>query len=164
MSKANNPFGMNELIDNLRLFCKAQSIDAPKSWIIKPHDYFMSYAVSLHLNGKDRWEEFDTQVIYVLRDLSRTDNREVEERLLKHIFEEIGEPIVLTIKATESSNQKYFFSNVGMIQMPVCWSDDFQNEYKVYTKGRFKMGGFVNLMEHVEYIGKEIVYKYYKEI
>ena len=51
-----------------------------------------------------------------------------------------------------------------MIQMPVCWSDDFQNEYKVYTKGRFEMGGFVNLMEHVEYIGKEIVYKYYKEI
>lgn len=29
----------------------------------------------------------------------------------------------------------------------------------VYAKGKLEMGGFVNLMERIEYIGKEIVYK-----
>ena len=31
--------------------------------------------------------------------------------------------------------------------------------YEVYVKGQLEMGGFVNLMERLEYIGKEIVYK-----
>ena len=44
--------------------------------------------------------------------------------------------------------------------MPVTWSDDRHNEYEVYTKGHFEMGGFVNLMERIEYIGKEIVFRY----
>ena len=44
------------------------------------------------------------------------------------------------------------------MKMPVTWGDDFQNVYEVYTKGQLEMGGFVNMMERVEYIGKEIVY------
>ena len=33
-----------------------------------------------------------------------------------------------------------------------------QNDYEVYVKGELEMGGLVNLIERVEYIGKEIVY------
>ena len=153
-----DPFGMNDLQDRLKLFCKEQSLDNPQFWIIKPDDYYMGYAVSLHLNGKDRWEEFDAKVVYVLRDFSDRENREAEERLLKHMFEEIGEPIVLTIKEVESPNQLRFLKGIGLMKMPVTWSDTCQNMYDVYAKGNLEMGGFVNLMERIEYIGKEIVY------
>ena len=154
----NELFGMNDLQDRLKLFCKEQSLDNPQFWIIKPDEYYMGYAVSLHLSGKDRWEEFDAKVIYVLRDFSDRENREAEERLLKHMFEEIGEPIVLTIKEVESPNQLRFLKGIGLMKMPVTWSDTCQNVYDVYAKGNLEMGGFVNLMERIEYIGKEIVY------
>ena len=153
-----NPFGMNDLQDRLKKFCIDQSMDVPQFWIIKPEDYYMGYAVSMHLSGRDRWEEFDTKVIFVLKDFSDRENREAEERLLKHMFEEIGEPIVLTIKEVESPNQLRFLKGIGMMKMPVTWSDTSQNVYDVYAKGNLEMGGFVNLMERVEYIGKEIVY------
>ena len=153
---------MNELIDNLKSFCLGHDIGAPMPWIIKPDGYYMSYAVSIHLSGKDRWEEFDANVIFILRNFSNYENREVEKRLLKYMFEELKEPIVLTIKATNDLLQKNFLREVGMRQMPVRWSDAIQNEYSVYTIGQLEMGGFVNLMERVEYIGKEIIYKYYK--
>lgn len=149
---------MNDLQDRLKEFCIDQSMNVPQFWIIKPDDYYMGYAVSLHLNGKDRWEEFDAKVVYVLRDFSDRENREAEERLLKHMFEEIGEPIVLTIKEVESPNQLRFLKGIGLMKMPVTWSDTCQNMYDVYAKGNLEMGGFVNLMERVEYIGKEIVY------
>ena len=153
-----DPFGMNDLQDRLKVFCKEQGLDIPQFWVIKPDDYYMGYAVSLHLNGKDRWEEFDAKVVYVLRDFSDRENREVEERLLNHMFEEIEEPIVLTIKEVESPNQLRFLKGIGLMKMPVTWSDTCQNMYDVYAKGNLEMGGFVNLMERIEYIGKEIVY------
>ena len=149
---------MNDLQDRLKLFCKEQSLDNPQFWVIKPDEYYMGYAVSLHLSGKDRWEEFDTKVIFVLRDFSDRENREVEEKLLKYMFEELGEPIVLTIKEVESPNQLRFLKGIGMMKMPVSWSDSIKNDYAVYSKGNLEMGGFVNLMERIEYIGKEIVY------
>ena len=149
---------MNDLQDRLKKFCKEQGLDIPQFWIIKPDEYYMSYAVSLHLSGKDRWEEFDAKVIFVLRDFSDRENREVEERLLNHMFEEIEEPIVLTIKEVESPNQLRFLKGIGLMKMPVTWSDTCQNVYDVYAKGNLEMGGFVNLMERIEYIGKEIVY------
>ena len=162
MANRNNnpcdPFGMNDLQDRLKKFCIDKSMDMPLFWIIKPDDYYMGYAVSLHLSRKDRWKELDANVVYVLRDFSDRENREVEERLLKHMFEEIEEPIVLTIKEVESPNQQRFFKGVGLKKMPVTWADDHQNTYNVYTKGQLEMGGFVNLMERIEYIGKEIVY------
>lgn len=155
-----DPFGMNDLQDRLKTFCWEQGLDVPQFWIIKPDGYYMGYAVSMHLNGKDRSEEFDTRVIFLLRDFSPRENREVEERLLLHMFEMLGEPVVLTSKVEESpNNQQCFFKSLGMVKMSVTWSDDKQNEYKVYTKGQLEMGGFVNLMERVEYIGKEILYK-----
>ena len=54
-----DPFGMNDLQDRLKRFCKEQSLDVPQFWIIQPDGYYMGYAASLHLSGKDRWEEFD---------------------------------------------------------------------------------------------------------
>ena len=158
---SNDLFGMNDLQDRLKRFCVDQGMDIPQFWIIKPDNYFLGYAVSLHLSGKDRWEEFEAKVIYVLRDFSDRENREVEEELLKHMFEEMGEPIVLTVKEAESPNQQRFFKELSMMKMPITWSDTKQNVYDVYVKGNLEMGGFVNLMERVEYIGSEIVcYEY----
>lgn len=158
---SNDLFGMNDLQDRVKRFCKEQSMDIPQFWVIKPDEYYLSYAVSLHLSGKDRWEEFEANVIYVLRDFSDRENRGVEEGLLKHMFEEMGEPIVLTVKEVEYPNQLRFFKELGMLKMPITWSDTNQNVYDVYVKGNLEMGGFVNLMERVEYIGSEIVYNEY---
>ena len=151
-------FGMNDLEDRLKKFCIDQSMDMPQFWIIKPDDYYIGYAVSMHLSGKDRWEEFDAKVVYMLRDFSDRENREVEKRLLNYMFEEIEEPIVLTIKEVESPNQLRFLKGIGLMKMPVTWSNTYQNMHDVYAKGNLEMGGFVNLMERIEYIGKEIVY------
>ena len=68
------------------------------------------------------------------------------------------EQVILTVKADESNSQQRFFKGLGMMRMPVTWSDENQRDYEVYTKGHIEMGGFVNLMERVEFIGKEIVY------
>lgn len=152
-------FGMNDLQDRLKRFCKEQSLDVPQFWIIQPDGYYMGYAASLHLSGKDRWEEFDATVVFLMKDFSERENREAEERLLNHMFEELGEPVVLTVKAVASPHQQRFFKGVGLSKMPVTWADYQQNEYVVYAKGKLEMGGFVNLMERIEYIGKEIVYK-----
>ena len=46
--------------------------------------------------------------------------------------------------------------------MPITWEDEAQQAYEVYVKGQQGMGPFANLMERVEYIGREIVYRYYK--
>ena len=154
------PFGMNELQDRLKAFCREQGLDVPQFWVIKLDGFYMGYAVSMRLSGKDKWEEFDTRVIFLLRDFSERENREVEKRFFMHIFEELGEPIVLTCMIVESSsNRTSFFKNLGMVKVPVTWSDKRQNEYEVYAKGLLEMGGFVNMMERVEYIGKEIIYK-----
>ena len=154
-----NLFDTNDLQDRLKMFCKGQGLDVPQFWIIQPDEYYMGYAASLHLSGKDRWEEFDAKVIFLLKDFSERKNREAEERLLNHMFEELGEPVVLTVKAVASPRQQLFFKHVGLMKMPVTWADYQQNEYEVYTKGHLEMGGFVNLMERIEYIGKEIVFK-----
>ena len=74
------------------------------------------------------------------------------------MFEELEEPIVLTINEVVSPNQQRFFKGIGMMKMPVTWSNANQIEYAVYAKGNLEMGGFVNLMERLEFIGKEYVY------
>ena len=151
MVKHSDPFGMNYLQDRLKMFCKGQGLDVPQFWIIQPDGYYMSYAVSLHLSGKDRWKEFDAKVVFLLKDFSDRENREAEERLLNHMFEELGDPVVLTVKAVASPHQQLFFKHVGMMKMPVTWGDDCQDVYEVYTKGHLETGGFVNLMERIEY-------------
>lgn len=152
-------FGVNDLQDRLKAFCKEQGLATPRFWIFPPEGYYICHAVSLHLKGKDKWEEFDANVIFVLKDFSMRENREMEANRLRCMFEDLGEPIVMTSKMAESpSNQQRFYKSIGLTKMPVTWSDHNQNEYEVYAKGKLDMGGFVNLMERVEYIGKEVVY------
>ena len=153
-------FGVNDLQDRLKAFCKEQGWEAPCFWIFPPDGYYICHAVSLHLKGKDREEVFDATVLFVLKDFSTRENREMEANRLRCMFEDLGEPIVMTSKIAESpSNQQRFYKSIGLIKMPVTWSDQHQNEYEVYAKGHLEMGGFVNLMERVEYIGKEFVYR-----
>lgn len=79
---------------------------------------------------------------------------------LRCMSEDFGGPVVLTCRMAEApGRQQDFFKSFGLTRMPVTWSDESQNVYEVYVKGLFDMGGFVNLMERVEYKGKEIVYK-----
>ena len=151
-------FGVNDLHDRLTAFCKEHWLEMPRFWIFPPNGVYINYAVSLHLKGKERWEVFDANVVYLLKDLNEIGNNEALANRLRCMFEDLGEPIVLTIKADESYRQQCFFKGLGMIEMPVTWSDDHQQDYEVYTKGHIEMGGFVNLMERVEFIGKEIVY------
>jgi hypothetical protein len=152
-------FGVNDLQDRLKAFCKEQGLEAPRFWIFPPDGYYICHAVSVHLKGKDRWEEFDAIVIFVLKDFSTRENREMEANRLRCMFEDFGEPIVMTSKMAESpSNQQRFYKSIGLIKMPVTWSDQNQNDFEVYAKGHLEMGSFVNLMERVEYIGKEFVY------
>ena len=87
------------------------------------------------------------------------ENRDAEPNRLLCMFEDLGEPIVLTSRAAENpDNQHCFFKSVSLSQIPVTWSDH-QNDYEVYVKGQLIMDEFASLMERVEYIGKEIVYK-----
>ena len=151
-------FGVNDLHDRLTAFCKEQGLEMLRFRIFPPNGVYMCYAVSLHLTGKDRWEEFDAKVVYLLKDLNEIGNNETLENRLHCMFGDLGEPVVLTVRADESNGQQRFFKGLGMIKMPVTWSDDHQQDYEVYTKGHIEMGGFVNLMERVEFIGKEIVY------
>ena len=152
-------FDVEELIDSVKAYCREHSMEMARFWIFPPDEVYMFYGISMHLAGEDRWVEYDANVLFVLKDLSEMDNREVEEGRLRCIFEDLGEPIVLTSKvAKRPAQQRQFFKRVGLTKIPVTWSDHRQNVYEVYTKGHIEMGGFVNLMERVEFIGKEIVY------
>ena len=152
-------FGTNDLQARLKAFCREQGMEMPRFWIFPPNGVYMCYAVSLHLTGKDRWEEFDANVVYLLKGLNEIGNNVALGNRLRCMFEDLGEPIVLTVKADETSDQQHFFKGLGMTKMPVTWADGHQQDYEVYTQGEIDMGGFVNLMERMEYIGREIVYR-----
>ncbi len=154
-------FGVNNLQDRLKVFCREHGIEAPTFWVFPLDECYVCHAVSLHLNGMDRWEEFDANVIFVLKDFSEREDRKIEAGRLQCMFEELGEPVLLTAKTAERPDcQQRFYKQVGLTKAPVTWSDEELNVYEVYVKGQLEMGGFVNLMERVEYIGKEMVYKH----
>ena len=169
-----DPFGMDALYDALSAFCKEQGMDMPQFWIIEPDKFLepeggclMPYAAVLHLSGKDRWEEFEASVIFQLTDFSDRENREMERSKLGIAFKELGEPVVRTTRLPESlsrqTNNLNFYRSAGMTKMPITWEDEAQRAYEVYVKGHIDMGPFANLMERVEYIGREIVYRYYEQ-
>jgi hypothetical protein len=95
----------------------------------------------------------------MLKSLNEIGNIDALENRLNCIMVDLGEPIILTIKADETLGQQQLFKGIGLIKMPVTWSDNNQNVYEVYVKGQLEMGCFVTLMEHVEHIGTEIVYE-----
>lgn len=130
----------------------------PRFWVFPPNEVFMCYAVSLHLKGEDKGEFWDASTIFMLKGLSEIGNRDALENRLRCIMANLGEPIILTIKADETLGQQQFFKGIGLMKIPVTWTDNHQNVYEVYVKGQLEMGCFVMLMEHVEHLGREIVY------
>lgn len=154
-----DPFGTDAMVDALKEFCRKQGLEMPLSWLVHPDDCLMHYAVSIHLSGKEQWVEFDATVMFILIDFSGREERSTETMQLRCILEDLGEPVVLTAKVAERPDkQQRFFENAGLTRMPVTWMDDHQ-DYEVYTKGHVEMGAFASLMDRVEFIGKEIVYK-----
>ena len=154
-----DPFGTDAMVDALRVFCQKQGFEIPRQWLVHPDDCLMHYAESVHLKGKEHWVAFDATVLFVLIDFSQREDRSTEAMQLRCILDDIGEPVLLTSKVGEVPNKQLgFFENVGLTKMPVTWMDD-RHEYEVYTKGNIEMGAFASLMDRVEYIGKEIVYK-----
>lgn len=156
-------------LDALKVFCREQGMDAPEFWIINPDRYIdpeggclMPYAAVLHLSGKDRWEEFEASAIFLLTDFSERENREKERSKMEIAFRDLGEPVVLTTRMPEwlsrQRNNLNFYKSVGMTRIPITWVDETQHVYEVYVKGHIDMGSFANMMERVEYIGKDIIY------
>lgn len=157
MSK-NYPFGVDKMIYALRAFCIEQGIEFPLLRLIEVDGVLMPYAVLLHLVKNNQMDQFDAEVIFLLTDFPEKENREAEACRLKVMSEEFGRPCLLTMKAAFSPHQDNFYRNLGFMKMPVTWSDEAGNVYEVFLKDQLEMGSFVSLMEHVEYIGKEIIY------
>ena len=154
-----DPFDVNDLQDRLKAFCRKEGLEAPRFWVFPPDGCYVCHAVSLHLASKDKQYEYDGTVIFELKDFSGMENRDAEANRLRCMFEELREPIILTSKVAENSNNQHrFFKNVGLSKIPVTWSDYHQNKYEVYVKGQLIMDEFASLMERIEYIGKELVY------
>ena len=164
-----DPFGTDRMTDALKVFCREQGMDSPEFWIINPDRYvdpeggcLMPYAAVLHLHGKDCWEEFETRAIFLLTDFSERENREMERSKQEIAFRDFGEPVVLTTRMPEGlsrqRNNLNFYRSVGMTRMPVTWEDEAGRVYEVFLKGQLETGSLANLMKHVEYIGKKIIY------
>ena len=152
--------GVNDLQDRLKAFCREQGLEAPRFWVFPPDGYYVCHAVSLHLTSKEKQYEFDAMVVFGLKDFSGMSNRDAEANRLLCMFEELGEPIVLTsIVAERPDLQQRFYKSIGLEIIPVRWQDNSQNEYEVYVKGNMVMDAFASVMERVEYIGKEIVFQ-----
>jgi len=73
---------------------------------------------------------------------------------LRVMAEEFGRPCLLAF----SPLQDGFYKNLGFMKLPITWEDEAQRDYEVYMKGQLEMCNFADLMEQVEYIGKEIAY------
>ena len=151
-------FGVNDLHDRLQVFCKEQEIEMPRFLVFPTDGVMMCYAVSLRLKVKDQWEEYDAQTVFMLKSLNEIGNLDALQNRLSYMLKELGEPIILTIKSDVASHQQQFFKDIGVMGMRVTWTDNGQKVYEVFVKGQLIMDEFVTLMEHVEYIGKEIIY------
>ena len=153
-------FGVNDLQDRVKAFCREQGWEMPRFWIFPPKGYYVCHCFSMHLKGKDNWKDVEASVVFMLKDFSTMDNREIEADRLISMLKDLGEPVVLTSKVAERPNhQQRFYESVGLVKMPVRWEDDAQNEYEVYVYGNIVMNTFAYVMEQVEYIGQEIVYR-----
>ncbi len=154
-----DPFGTDAMVDALKVYCQKQEIDMPRLWLVHSDDCLMHYALSVHLSGKEQWLEYDATVMFIVIEYSGREERSTEAMQLRCILEDIGVPIIITAKVAERPDKQHkFFENAGLTKMPVTWMDEHQH-YEVYTKGHIEMGAFASLMDRVEYIGKEIVYK-----
>lgn len=151
--------GINDMLDRLKAFCLEQGIEVPMTRLIEVDGVLMPYAVPLRLLRNDQMGQIDAEVVFLLTDFPDKENREAEARRLKVMVEDFGRPCLLTTKAAFSARQDSFYSNLGFTKMPVTWEDEAQREYEVYLCGDMLMDTFAYIMEQVEYIGREIVYR-----
>lgn len=152
-------FGVYDMLDALRAFCREQGMEMPLVRLIEVDDVLRPYAVPLHFVKNDQMDQFDAEVIFLQRDFPERVDREAEACRLSVMAEEFEMPCLLTTRATYSPQQDNFYKSFGFMKMPVTWSDVGGREYEVFLKGQLEMGSFVSLVEHVEYIGREIVYR-----
>ena len=153
-----NFFGMNDLLDRLKAFCLKEGLEVPVARLIEMDGVLMPYAVPLHLARNDQMGQYDMEVVFLLVDFPDRENREAEACQLRVMAEEFGRPCLLTTKAAFSPLQDSFYKNPGFMKLPITWEDEAQCDYEVYMKGQLEMCNFADLMEQVEYIGKEIAY------
>lgn len=152
-------FGMSDLQNRLKAFCKEHGIDKPKSWRYG-FCFWRRYAVSLHLVKHDRWDDFDANVVFLVDRRHKKYKKRRETKLIGRIVDDLQEPFVLTLPTDMSTERRNMLKGFGLSLMPVRWTacDDNEDEYEVFMKGQMEMGGFANLMEQVKDIG-EIVFK-----
>ena len=143
---------------DLKVYCNEHGYESPRFWRYGLC-FWRRYAVSLHIIGNDRWEKFDANVVLLFDRSHKKYRQKKEARLIRKITAELNEPVLLTLPVTMSMSRRNLFKSLGLTLMPVRWSGKGQDEYGVYLKGQMEMGPFANLMERVEYIGKEIVYR-----
>jgi len=150
-------FGINDMLDRLKEFCRVQGIEVPMTRLIEVDGVLRPYAVPLHLVKNDQMCQYDVEVVFLLVDFPDKEDREAEACRLRVMAEEFERPCLLTTRVSFSPRQDQFYRKFGFMKMPVTWSDNADREYEVYMKGQLEMCDFVGLMEQVEYIGKEIV-------
>ena len=47
-------WGVNDLQDRLKAFCREQGFEAPRFWVFPPDGCYVCHAVSLHLTSKEK--------------------------------------------------------------------------------------------------------------
>ena len=152
-------FGMSDLHNRLKAFCKEHGIDKPKSWRYG-FCFWRRYAVSLHLVKHDRWDDFDANVVFLVNRRHKKYKKRRETKLIGRIVDDLQEPFVLTLPTDMSTERRNMLKGFGLSLMPVRWTafDDNEDEYEVFMKGQMEMGPFANMMEKVKETGK-IVFK-----
>ncbi len=150
-----DPFGINKMLAELKAYCKEQGFEFPITWLGKRDDILVPFAVPLHLHSDDRQFPYDGHVVFVLND--DVANRDRVQAYLS----QLTEPMLLTVQLKETSLRNKY-EGVGMKLAPTRWSDNEGNEYEVYIKGNMDMETFGHLMEQMEYIGSNIIYKDYE--
>lgn len=141
----------------LKTYCKKEELDKPMSWRI---GLWHRYAVSLHLIGKDKWGEYDVNVVFLMDRRNKKYKQRKECKLLDKILNKLDAPIVLTLPESMTKLRKDILKRHGLLLMPVRWSvdDTGVDEYEVYMMGQMEMGGYANLMEQLKYIGSKLIY------
>ncbi len=140
---------MSRSVNELKALCQEHGYDSLQFW---PMSWIKDYAVSLRMKDADTWEEFDVNVVF-----TRGEHRKDDSKFLERVVGEFQEPVLLVVPFTDGIDLKPLYQVHGLELIPVRWTDKNEKEYQIYLKGSINMGSYVNLMEHVEEIGNDIV-------
>jgi hypothetical protein len=105
------------------------------------------------MRDNDRWEEYRADVVFLSGEHCNN-----EAILLGQILKKLQDPVILIVPLALSVNSQSLYKSLGFLLVPARWTNNKNlEEHEVYIKGQMGMGGFVNLMEHVENIGGHVV-------